>query len=163
MRSSPPHHGKYVLRLYVLLGLTVGEVLQHCRSGRISWADMVLAPSVAGLFKWRQFEPEGDSPGNRLVFALFAFLPRRRGVARLAGPVRRSRDRLEMGPAVCSGTGAALASATQANQRQLGGWTRRTSGSKANEVYLYRAVDSTGATIDFLSRPNAMQRRLSAF
>jgi len=22
----------------------------------ISWADMVLAPSVAGLFKWRQFE-----------------------------------------------------------------------------------------------------------
>ena len=24
----------------------------------ISWADMVLAPSVTGLFKWRQFEPE---------------------------------------------------------------------------------------------------------
>jgi hypothetical protein len=24
----------------------------------ISWADMFLAPSVAGLFKWRQFEPE---------------------------------------------------------------------------------------------------------
>ena len=24
----------------------------------ISWADMVLEPSVAGLFKWRQFEPE---------------------------------------------------------------------------------------------------------
>jgi hypothetical protein len=35
-----------------------GEVLQVCRSGRISWTDMVLAPSVAGLFKWRQFEPE---------------------------------------------------------------------------------------------------------
>src|SRR5271166_6006952 len=34
------------------------EVLQLCRSGRISWVDMVLAPSVAGLFKWRQFEPE---------------------------------------------------------------------------------------------------------
>ena len=33
-------------------------MLQLCRSGRISWADMVLAPSVAGLFKWRQFEPE---------------------------------------------------------------------------------------------------------
>ena len=24
----------------------------------ISWADMLLEPSVAGLFKWRQFEPE---------------------------------------------------------------------------------------------------------
>ena len=34
------------------------EVLQLCRSALISWADMVLAPSVAGLFKWRQFEPE---------------------------------------------------------------------------------------------------------
>jgi transposase-like protein len=32
--------------------------LQHWRNGRISWADMVLAPAVAGLFKWRQFEPE---------------------------------------------------------------------------------------------------------
>ena len=36
----------------------IWEVLQLCRSGRISWAAMVLAPSVAGLFKWRQFEPE---------------------------------------------------------------------------------------------------------
>jgi hypothetical protein len=34
------------------------EVLQLCRSGRISCADMVFAPSVAGLFKWRQFETE---------------------------------------------------------------------------------------------------------
>ena len=34
------------------------EVLQLCRSALMSWADMVLAPSVAGLFKWRQFEPE---------------------------------------------------------------------------------------------------------
>ena len=34
------------------------EVLQLCRSALISLADMVLAPSVAGLFKWRQFEPE---------------------------------------------------------------------------------------------------------
>ena len=33
-------------------------MLQLWRGGRISWADMVLAPSVAGLFKWRQFEPE---------------------------------------------------------------------------------------------------------
>jgi hypothetical protein len=29
------------------------EVLQLCRSGWISWAAMVLAPLVAGLFKWR--------------------------------------------------------------------------------------------------------------
>jgi hypothetical protein len=34
------------------------EVLQLCRSVLISWADMVLAPSVAGLFKLQRFEPE---------------------------------------------------------------------------------------------------------
>ena len=33
-------------------------MLQLCRSALISLADMVLASSVAGLFKWRQFEPE---------------------------------------------------------------------------------------------------------
>src|SRR5262245_8656424 len=36
----------------------IWEVLQLCRSALISWDDMVLAPSVACLFKWRQFEPE---------------------------------------------------------------------------------------------------------
>ena len=40
------------LRLYWRSGeALLEEVLQLCRSGRISWADMVLAPSVAGLFK----------------------------------------------------------------------------------------------------------------
>ena len=32
----------------------------------------------------------------------------------------------------------------------VGGWTKPTSGSKGRWVYLYRAVDSTGATVDFL-------------
>src|SRR6202521_352933 len=40
------------------VGLLHQEVLQLCRSALISLADMVLASSVAGLFKWRQFEPE---------------------------------------------------------------------------------------------------------
>ena len=34
---------------------------------------------------------------------------------------------------------------------------------KGKWVYLYRAVDSTGATIDFLLSANATQQRLSAF
>ena len=34
-------------------------MLQPCRSGLICWADvLLLASSVCGLFKWRQFEPE---------------------------------------------------------------------------------------------------------
>src|SRR5258708_27043349 len=38
--------------------LAAMAVLQLCRSALTILADMVLAPSVAGLFKWRQFEPE---------------------------------------------------------------------------------------------------------
>ena len=34
------------------------EVLQLCRSSRIRWANMLLAPSISVLCKWRQFEPE---------------------------------------------------------------------------------------------------------
>jgi hypothetical protein len=51
----------------------------------------------------------------------FTFVPRRRGVARRAGPARRSRHRLEVGPALWPGNGTTFASATQTNQRQLVG------------------------------------------
>ena len=36
---------------------------------------MVLAPSVAGLFKWRQFEPENDITGSGLVLAFLTVVP----------------------------------------------------------------------------------------
>ena len=54
----------------------------------------------------------GHSPGDRLVFALLAFVPRRRGAIGRAWALGGSRHRLEMGPAVCSGTGVALATAS---------------------------------------------------
>src|SRR5271166_6183393 len=41
------------------------------------------------------------------------------GVARRAGLARRSRHRLEVGPALCPGTGTTFALETQLNQRQL--------------------------------------------
>ena len=40
--------------------------MQVCRSGLIREADMV-APSVSGLFKWRQFEPEVILYGSGMV------------------------------------------------------------------------------------------------
>jgi IS6 family transposase len=60
-----------------------------------------------------------------------------------------------MGPAVCSGTGAALAPAfkpTNDSWRVDETYVR----VKGKWVYLYRAVDSSGATIDYFSRLNAM-------
>ena len=110
---------------------------------------MVLAPSVAGLFKWRQFEPEVILLAVGLVLALLAFILRRRGVARRAGFARRSRHRLEMGPAVCSGNGAALAPAPQADERLVAGGRDVRAGERKMGVLVW-AVDSSGATIDFL-------------
>jgi len=53
---------------------------------------MFLFPSISGPFKWRQF----DSTGDRLVFALLACVPRRRGTAGRAGRARRSRHGVAM-------------------------------------------------------------------
>src|SRR5712672_4760900 len=125
------------------------EVLQLCRSALISWADMVLAPSVAGLFKWRQFEPEVIllAIGWYLRFSLSyrdveELLAERglsvdhvtvwRWIQRYAPELdRRLRKRLK---------------ATNDSWRVDETYVR----VKGKWVYLYRAVDSTGATIDFL-------------
>jgi transposase, IS6 family len=125
------------------------EVLQLCRSALISWVEMVLAPSVAGLFKWRQFEPEMIllAVGWYLRFSLSyrdveELLAERglsvdhvtvlRWVQRYAPELdRRLRTRLR---------------ATNDSWRVDETYVR----VKGKWVYLYRAVDSTGATIDFL-------------
>ena len=119
------------------------------QGGRISWADMVLAPSVAGLFKWRQFEPEVIllAVGWYLRFSLAyrdveELLTERglhadhvtvwRWVQRYAPEMeRRLRSRLKP---------------TNDSWRVDETYVR----VKGKWVYLYRAVDSTGATIDFL-------------
>ena len=110
---------------------------------------MVLAPSVAGLFKWRQFEPEmillavgwysRFSLSYRDVEELLAERGLRadhvtvwRWVQRYAPEIqRRLRPRLRP---------------TNDSWRVDETYIRL----KGKWVYLYRAVDSTGATIDFL-------------
>ena len=110
---------------------------------------MVLAPSVAGLFKWRQFEPEVIllAVGGYLRFSLAyrdveELLAERglhadhvtvwRWVQRYAPEMERNlRSRLKP---------------TNDSWRVDETYIR----VKGKWVYLYRAVDSTGATIDFL-------------
>ena len=110
---------------------------------------LLLASSVCGLFKWRQFEPEMIllSVGWYLRFSLFyrdvEELPGRAGlhadhvtvwrwVQRYAPEVnRRLRSRLN---------------STNDSWRVDETYIR----VKGKWVYLYRAVDSSGATIDFL-------------
>jgi hypothetical protein len=94
----------------------------------------------------------GDPPGRRLVFALLAFVPRRRGTPCRAGPARRSCHHLEVGAELRPGNGTPFALEAQTDQRQLaGGRVDETYiRVKGKWVYLYRAVDSDGATIDFL-------------
>jgi transposase, IS6 family len=110
---------------------------------------MVLAPSVAGLFKWRQFEPEVIllAVGWYLRFSLSyreveELLAERglhadhvtvwRWVQRYAPEIQR-RLRPQLRPINDSWR------VDETYIRLKGKW-----------AYLYRAVDSTGATIDFL-------------
>jgi transposase-like protein len=125
------------------------EVLQFCRSALISLADMVLASSVAGLFKWRQFEPEMIllAVGWYLRFSLsyrdVEELLAERGL--LVDHVTVWRWVQRYAPEI---------------QRRLRPRLRPTNDSwrvdetyirvKGKWVYLYRAVDSSGVTIDFL-------------
>jgi len=82
---------------------------------------LLLTPSVSGLFKWRQFEPEVIllAVGWYLRFSLsyrdVEELLEERGLHAC-----RSRHGLAMGPALCPGTGTTFALETQLNQRQLG-------------------------------------------
>ena len=76
---------------------------------------LVLASSVCGLFKWRQFEPEVIllAVGLYLRFSLSY-----RDVEELLA-ARRSRHGLEVGPAVRARITAASTRAPQTDQRKL--------------------------------------------
>src|SRR5258705_12998139 len=84
-----------------------------------------------------------------MVFALLAFVRRRRGAIDRAWALGGSRHRLALGPAVRPGVGSAPAQTAQGNKRLLARG-RDVRAVKGKWVYLYRAVDSSGATIDFL-------------
>jgi IS6 family transposase len=109
----------------------------------IGWPDALLASSVCGLFKWRQFEPEvillavrwylRFSLSYRDVEELLAdHVAVWRWVQRY-GPEMEQRLRRQLKPTNDSWR------VDETYIRVKGKW-----------VYLYRAVDSTGATIDFL-------------
>ena len=110
---------------------------------------LLLDSSVCGLFKWRQFEPEVILLAVGWYLLFFTVVPRRGGIARRAGSARRSRHRLEV-----------VQRYAPEIQRRSRPQLRPTNDSwrvdetyirvKGKWVYLYRAVDSDGATIDFL-------------
>jgi len=102
---------------------------------------MFLVPSISGLFKWRQFEPEVIllAVGWYLRFSLSY-----RDVEELLAERGLHADHVtvwRLGPALRPGNGTTFALEAQTDQRQLAG---------GRERYLYRAVDSSGATLDFL-------------
>src|SRR6202140_2175407 len=123
---------------------------------------LLLASAVCGLFKWRQFEPEVIllAVGWYLRFSLsyrdVEELLAERGL--LVDHVTVWRWVQRYAPEI---------------QRRLQTRLRPTNDSwrvdetyirvKGKWVYLYRAVDSTGATIDFLLSPSATPRPPSAF
>jgi transposase, IS6 family len=125
-------------------------VLQLYSHPVVGWPD---APP--GLFGMRPVQVAsiragGHPLGSGMVFALLAFVPRRRGAIGRAWALGGSRHRLALGPAVRPGVGSARLrkrlKATNDSWRVDETYVR----VKGKWVYFYRAVDSTGATIDFL-------------
>ena len=110
---------------------------------------LLLASSVCGLFRWRQFEPEVILLAVGWYLRFCPFVPRRRGVARRTGFAPRSRHGVAMGTVLRPRDGTTFALEAQTNQDS---WRVDETyiRVKGKGVYLYRAVDSTGATIDFL-------------
>ena len=66
-----------------------------------------------------------------------------------AEPARGSRHDLALGPAICTGTEPPLPAGTADDKPVVAG-RRNVLRVAGKWTYLYRAVDSTGATIDFL-------------
>ena len=92
---------------------------------------LLLASSVCDLFKWRQFEPEVIllAVGWYLRFSLSY-----RDVEELLAErgLRRSRHRLEVGPGAMARKWNNVCVGDSNQPTTVGGWMRRTSGSKAN-------------------------------
>jgi transposase-like protein len=123
---------------------------------------MSLVSTISGLFKWRQFEPEVIllAVGWHLRFSLsyrdVEELLQERGISvdhvtlwrwvQRYAPELERRVRKRLKPANDSWR------VDETHMRVNGQWR-----------YLYRAVDSSGATLVFCSRPNRTPRRQNGF
>src|SRR5580693_5353746 len=124
---------------------------------------MLLASSVSGLFKWRQFEPEVIllAVGWYLRFSLSY-----RDVERSCSPSGACAPTTSLSEGGSSGTPRSWIGACAKGSRQqttLGGWTRPTSGLRASgSIYTGLSTPPVRRSTSFC-RLNATQQRLSAF
>ena len=111
---------------------------------------MVLAPSVAGLFKWRQFEPEISywQWAGTCVFHCRTVTSRN---SLLSVDFWSTTSQSGGGSNVTRRKFSANCDRGSDRPTTVGGWTDLHPGKGQVGVFCFRAVDSSGATIDFLS------------
>ena len=123
---------------------------------------MLLASSVSGLFKWRQFEPEVIL----LAVGWYLRFPCRTGTSRSCSPS-------EVCTPITSRCGVGSSGMPQKwnddcalgsdRPTTVGGWTRPTSGSRASgSIYTGLSTPAVRRST-FFCRLNATQQRPSAF
>src|SRR5208282_6122053 len=125
------------------------EVLQLWRRDLIGWFDAPAHAFGFGSIQVAAIRTGGHPAGGWLVPALLSVLPRGGRTPCRARTFGRPRYRLEVGTALRPRNSAPIANAAPTDQRQLA-VDETYIRVKGKWVYLYRAVDSTGATIDFL-------------
>ena len=109
---------------------------------------MLLAPSVCGLFKWRQFEPEVIL----LAVGWYLRFSCRTGTWRSCSPSADFRSTTSRCAGGCSVTPRKWNDGCANGSRQpttLGGWTRRTSGLKAGGYIWSAAGENFCCTTSF--------------
>src|SRR5580693_1620027 len=98
------------------------EVLQLCSYPVVGSPDA--PPGVFGLrsIQMASIRAGGHPAGSGMVFALLAFVPRRRGAIGRAWALGGARHRLALCPAIRPGVGSAAAQTAPEQQTTLGGW-----------------------------------------
>jgi hypothetical protein len=120
---------------------------------------LLLASSVCGLFKWRQFEPEVILLAVGWYFALLAFVPRRRGTPCRARTFGRPRYRLEVGAALRPGNGTQFALEAQTDKQQLAGGRNLHSGQGQVGLFITGLSTPPGQPSTSFYRPSRTRPR----
>ena len=111
---------------------------------------MFCVPSISGLFKWRQFEPEVILLAVDWYLRFSLSYRDVEGLLAWSGACTPITSRCGDGYSVTPRKWNDVCAVDSKQPATVGGWTLTYIRVKGKWVYLYRAVDSTGATIDFL-------------
>jgi hypothetical protein len=127
----------------------VREVLQPSNEGLLSWLDAI-CPLDLRFVRMVPIPTAGGPPGCWLVPAFFTFLSGRRGTVGRARSACQARQNLTGLQRYDPEMERRRRKRLKSHEEQLTEWTRPTCAPRTSGAFLCQALDSSGATLDFL-------------